>query len=186
MTERPEEWKDVPGYEGIYLVSNKGRVKSQDRRGRFGVFRKGKVLSQSGRKGPYPTVNLSKNGSVKPSTVHSLVMAAFSGTPPQGMEVRHLNGDPEDNRLENLEHGTRYQNVQDQRGHGTFLQGEGRWNAKLNKEKVEEIHRLRKEGALHKEIAAIFGVSRQTIGEVLRGNRWAHVFSGAGDGGHAA
>ena len=132
LNENTEIWKYVPGYEGKYVVSNMGRVKSLERKVRSVNWYTGKEFFRTVKErilkpGPSNSGHLSVvlgHGEAG-KQVHQLVMKAFVGDPPEGMEVRHLNGDPTDNRLENLEYGTRTENILD-----VYYQG-GRWR-KLN------------------------------------------------------
>lgn len=119
-----EQWKPVAGYEGIYEVSDQGRVRSLDRTivyrdGR--VWRaKGKMLNPSRAKdGGYPVVVLSQHSKRAHHYVHRLVLETFVGPPPEGMECRHMDGNPENNTVENLRWGTRYENIHDQIRHRT-------------------------------------------------------------------
>lgn len=89
-----EQWKDIPGYRGLYQVSDQGRVKS--------FHGKGKILKQSKRPGGYRGVTLSKNAQPKSLLVHRLVALAFHG-PAKNRQVNHKNGKPNDNRSKNLE-----------------------------------------------------------------------------------
>lgn len=91
-----ERWKPVVGYEGLYEVSDEGRVRSL----RFG---KVKVLSPKLYKNGYNAVNLYKNKKRKMYYVHRLVWVSFRGEIAKGMVVNHLNEIKTDNRLENLE-----------------------------------------------------------------------------------
>jgi hypothetical protein len=121
-----ERWLAVPGYEGHYEVSDMGRVRSLDRliptpRAARGDFRKspGRVLRQTITTRGYPFVTLCKDGTRAVMTIHKMVLAAFVGPRPDGMVTRHLNGDPSDNRLENLTYGTPKENMHDMIVHGT-------------------------------------------------------------------
>lgn len=117
-----EQWRPVVGHHG-YEVSDLGRVRSVDR----------VVIHETGRRQPRRGRALALveqgSGHLKVGLgrrhydqVHRLVMAAFVGPCPDGMEVRHLNGDPADNRLENLAYGTRAENIADAVRHGTHVQ----------------------------------------------------------------
>jgi hypothetical protein len=100
-----EIWKDIKGYEGLYQVSNLGRVKSLERYKKCGNFfriRKEKILKCNKNKFGYIVVNLSKNKKISFFRVNRLVYEAFNGEIPQGMQVNHINEDKTDNRLENL------------------------------------------------------------------------------------
>lgn len=117
-----EQWKSIPHYEGYYEVSDQGRVRSLDRtivtvQGRRTV--PGKALTPSTDALGRMVVNLSKGGKPKQFKVHRLVMRAFRGPCPDGMEVCHNNGDSADNRLENLRYDGHTENVKDMLKHGT-------------------------------------------------------------------
>ena len=109
-----EVWKDVPGYGGLYQVSNIGGVKHMPRKLRF-VSKRGTVawrttterecawnVTRTG----YAIVHLTVDGARRTPTVHELVMAAFVGPRPEGMQVNHINGVKQDNRVGNLEYVT--------------------------------------------------------------------------------
>lgn len=111
-----EVWKDIAGYEGLYQVSNLGRVKSLDRyvaHKKYGKqFHAGKILKPKKRKKGenYLTVDLTKNSTRKSIFVHRLVAINFLGEK-EGMEVNHIDEDPTNNRLDNLEWLTHNENM---------------------------------------------------------------------------
>lgn len=119
----PEEWRDIPGWEGYYQVSDQGRVRSVDRvvHGVDGreINRKGKIIKLRARDERHLKAGLSRAGEQKKFYVHRLVVEAFHGAIPQGFVVRHLNGDPKDNRAGNLAIGTHSENYFDAVKHGT-------------------------------------------------------------------
>ena len=104
--------------------------------------------------------------------VHVLVLEAFIGPPPKGMECRHFpDRDPGNNRLTNLSWGTRSQNQRDRVHHGTSSRGEQNARVKLSETQVLTIRKL--EGRFTKsKIARMFGVGRTTIRNILSGERW--------------
>lgn len=120
-----EVWKEVPGYGGSYEVSDLGRVRSVDRltTRSDGVTRlmRGRVLkdakcSQSGHR----SVSLMDEvGSARSFRVHTLVLMAFVGARPDGMEACHFDDDPSNNILTNLRWGTRSINTKDRVRNGT-------------------------------------------------------------------
>lgn len=125
MTDTEEMWRAVPGYEKTYEVSDRGRVRSlprimQTARGPWSY--PGRVMRQntdpSGRK----RVGLRFLGHERNYKVHTLVLLAFVGPRPEGMEGCHNNGDPSDNRLTNLRWDTHRGNEADKLRHGTHHQ----------------------------------------------------------------
>ena len=97
-----EIWCDVKGYEGLYQVSNKGKVKSLYD-GRHKIFRE-KILKPQKNGWGYLFVRLSKEGSNKMYTVHRLVLMTFDPNPDmENLQVNHIDEDKTNNRLENLE-----------------------------------------------------------------------------------
>ena len=95
MKEIIEIWRNIPNYEGLYQVSNLGRIKSF-----YGL--KEKILKPSRDRYGYYQVFLYKNSIKKWYSVHRLVWEAFNGSIPENMQVNHINEIKSDNRLENL------------------------------------------------------------------------------------
>lgn len=154
-----ERWLDIPGYEGRYQVSDLGRVRSVDHRvpicnGATRLMR-GRVLKPAGSKrDPHLFVVLGHGAPGSP--VHQLVARAFLGPCPPGCEVRHLDGDPLNNRTDNLAYGSRTENILD-----VFRIGRA-WR-KLTAEQALEIRRRRDSGERGVDLAREFGVSQSII-----------------------
>lgn len=108
-----EIWKPIKGYEGLYEVSNTGKVKSLEKRARFGrgyrTFPE-RELKLSEDKDGYYKVNLSKQGKKKRFFVHRLVATAFIGNPEELPVVNHKDGNKKNNFVSNLEWTTRSEN----------------------------------------------------------------------------
>ena len=98
-----EVWKDIKGYEGVYQVSNQGRVRSLDRLNSAGKRMKGSIRRQSKNSNGYLYVNLCLNGKSFNCSVHRLVAITFIPNPDNKYTVNHKNENKEDNRVENLE-----------------------------------------------------------------------------------
>lgn len=122
------EWRDIPGYEGRYQISDDGRIMTFP--DAWGVYQDGNVkphyrvqpfiLSPSRTRQGYLQVRLS-NDDHEAATwlVHRLVALAFIGAIPAGALVLHGNGDPSDNHVDNLRYGSPTDNADDRRRHGT-------------------------------------------------------------------
>lgn len=171
-----EQWRAIPGYEGIYEVSSLGRVKSLSRptpmRNGIRVIRERILKFQSTAKGGYPTVDIYRKGVAQTVTIHRLVMLAFVGPAPDGLEVCHGNGDPLDNRLENLRYDSRRANRADGIRLGEVPLGEDRVTAKLTWADVDRIREMALFGARHADVAAIFDIHRNHVGKILRREQW--------------
>jgi hypothetical protein len=119
-----ETWKAVSGYEGLYEVSDLGRVRSRDRavphRSLGQITLKGKVLKPYRNRYGYPVVSLSREGRVvRGRAVHRIVLDAFVGSRREGMEACHGDGNKTNNRLSNLRWDTSSENKFDVVRHGT-------------------------------------------------------------------
>ena len=104
-----EVWKDIKGYEGLYKISNYGRIKSLERiiptkinNNDFKLKRE-KILSPSKSKNGYLRICLFKNGNKKTYSIHRLVAQAFIPNPNNLPEVNHKDESKENNRVDNLE-----------------------------------------------------------------------------------
>lgn len=98
-----EVWKDVVGYEGYYMVSNLGRIKSM----RFRHIKREKIMNASIRPDGYMSVGLSKDGVTKTRTVHRLVATAFLENPNNLEMINHKDENRSNNAVDNLEWCTR-------------------------------------------------------------------------------
>jgi len=166
----PEEvWRPVPGYEGLYEVSNHGRVRSLDRisRGPGGTTERhmGRLLALSKRiRGGYLEVNLMNDTRRKHRTVHSLVAEAFIGPRPAGMDVMHLDGNRENNRLENIRYGTRKANLNQ-----TYEYGGRQGPGKLTKENALDIINRLERGEHPIDLAKEYGVNNAAVYHIKNG-----------------
>ena len=113
-----EQWKPINRYEGLYEISNLGRVKSLDRIDKIGRLHKGRILKLSKDGGGYPFVNLFKDGVRSTRKVHHLVAEAFLGKCPKEYEVNHIDENKSNNSCDNLEYVTRHDNLV----HGTRME----------------------------------------------------------------
>ena len=135
-----------------------------------------RVNTRAKNKYGHQRVLLCNGGYRKCVAVHRLVLAAFVGACPEGMECCHLNGNARDNRLVNLCWGTRSRNSEDTRRHGTNPLGQRNPHAILTDELVREIKRLKAEGHVNqRQIARRMGVTDAAISAITRGVNWSHI-----------
>lgn len=165
-------WKIIPEFPN-YEVSSSGKVRSRRRRGAAGIL----LRPREGNKHGHKTVVLYAGGrrTRRDLWIHRLVLEAFVGPCPDGMECRHLNGNPADNRLENLCWGTHAENMRDRVSHGTSNQGERNGRAKLSRSEVVLIKRLSKSGTPTNSLAKMFQVSRTAVYDIVNRRKWKHV-----------
>ncbi len=156
-----EVWKSVVGYEELYEVSNHGRVRAMFESWN-GRYKPGRILKFINHNHGYLMVNLYYPGTHQPGRarlVHSLVLEAFKGPRPKGYDTRHLDGNKKNNLVNNIEWGTRLENVQDCINHGTFKSGERSSFSKLKADQVRQIRSMYDSGVLCAPISAMFGIS---------------------------
>ena len=174
-----EVWKSVLGYKGIYEVSDRGRVRSVDRvidGGRGGRRNQpGCAMATTLDLWGYPRLGLNRDGGTSTRSVHSLVLEAFVGPRPDGLECAHENGVKTDNRPENLRWATRTENEGDKVGHGTDPIGERHGRAKLTERHVRRIRFLRSRGRSAASLASEYGVTHASINQAVSGQTWSHV-----------
>lgn len=113
-----EIWKDIPGYEGLYMASNLGRVKSVERivpnkRYRnIGMMRVPEKIKSIRRScDGYSNVTLSKDGVANVHSLHRLIATIFIPNPNGLPVVNHIDGNPRNNKADNLEWCTTQQNI---------------------------------------------------------------------------
>lgn len=97
-----EVWRAVPGYEGLYEVSDFGRIRN---------LRTGRILANTPTKKGYCSVALFFDGTRTRHYVHRIVLVAFVGPCPVGMETNHKDRAKANNRLSNLEYITGSENM---------------------------------------------------------------------------
>lgn len=114
-----ETWLAVVGYEGIYEISDHGKVRSLDRLDSAGKRRRGRYLKTTVSSEGYPRVGLNKNGKKTTWKIATLVALAFIGPRPTGADVCHNDGNPGNSEVSNLRYDTHLGNMQDAIKHGT-------------------------------------------------------------------
>lgn len=172
-----ETWKQIVGFEG-YEVSDLGNVRSWRSKNGRGFAKVPSLLKPSNISGkPYLRVSLYKDGRPQIFRLHRLVLEAFVGPCPEGMEGCHNDGNPENNVLGNLRWGTPVENMQDQYEHCTRVFGERVTIAVLTSEQVEEIKRRLEDGkhGIGRQLAKEYGVRDGVISAIKNGKTWRHI-----------
>ena len=178
--ENPVEYRDIAGYPG-YRVGNDGSVWTC-RTNKNIPRNSGSVLTRDWRKmrpacGPhgYRVVGLTRNKSRKTFFVHAIVLQAFSGERPPGMQACHFPNGIDDNSIANLRWDTPSGNNRDKESQGTHQIGEKNPRAKLNSAQVLEIRARYADGEVCKDIASDFGVTYTLIRLIAQRKCWKHI-----------
>lgn len=176
MSELREEWRAVVGFEGLYEVSNMGRVRS--------LKRSGQILKDSRQSHHYYTVNLTKGDYRTPYSVHRLVAIAFIPNPDNKPNVDHIDTDMRNNRVDNLRWVTQHENAmnpltrkhnsESKRGHPCYLKS----HTEETKEKLRQAKRgekcsdevKKKLSDIHKTSDACQRTSRENIKKAHQAN----------------
>lgn len=169
-----EEWKPVPGYEGIYQVSSIGRVQ------RIipgpGRARSGQFMSPGRNPKGYQSVNLTKDRKVRTWPIHKMVCVTWHGPKPSpSHQAAHRDDDKENNTPGNLYWATPLENHADRRRNKGTPQGERCGTSKLRETDIPVIRKLAADGDSCSSIGDRFGVARNTISRILTGERWGHT-----------
>ncbi|MCT3326802.1 endonuclease [Lacticaseibacillus paracasei] len=167
-----EIWKDIEGYEGLYQVSNMGRVRSLDRKDAREHRIKGKMLADCRTRCGYRMVGLHQGGNAKCWLIHRLVAMTFIPNPNGYLEINHKNEDKTDNVVPNLEWCTREYN----NNYGTH-------NEHMAKALEQPIYVISGSGLRYffrssKKAAELLGLDGRSVSACLHGKqKHCHSFS---------
>lgn len=173
MQMKTNNWKPVLGWEGFYEVCETGDVRSIARENRRNKLILGgsvlkKILGSRG----YYVVNLTSPGRRKQYFLHKIVLEAFCGQAPSGMEACHNDGNPLNCHIDNLRWDTKSNNHKDKIKHGTYQVGEKANNVKLTNEIVIEI---RKNKLTPAQAVQRFGLSKSNAKRIVSYETWRHI-----------
>jgi hypothetical protein len=172
-----EEWKFIQGFGGRYEVSNYGFVRSYLQKGTNKMMSEPQrgiagTLEPSG----YIALTLSAGNKKRTIRAHRLVLEAFIGGCPNGMECCHKDNNKSNNKLSNLEWNTHRANIMEYGGHVAIgAKGEQALNSKLTNDDVRVIRERAISGETHAQIAKDFPVQRRNVTRIVNRRRWAHV-----------
>lgn len=176
-----ENAKDIPGYEGLYAVTEDGRVYSHSRvvKAAHGStqLRKGRWLKQHENNKGYLYLPLSVDGVKVKWLVHRLVALAFVPNPEGKPFINHIDNNRKNNNASNLEWCTQKENMKHCSSQGRVkfpsLKGENNPISKLSYEQVIEIKKSK--GVNQRELAKKYCVSQTVIHNIQSGKSWRHV-----------
>lgn len=161
----------VLGTDGKYTADSEGHVYGV--RGALKPAARRGSRDQLGRGHNHVGVTVCYPSGKRTQWVHHLVYTAFHGTIPDGLMIRHLDGDPTNNRLDNLAAGTHADNMSDRDAHRTTAKGERHGCAKLTQIQVDEIRKTYAAGGIGQAaLGAQYGVSQALVGYITRGENW--------------
>lgn len=182
-----EEWRDIKGYEGLYQVSNLGRVKSLVRNTGNQFGKEEYILKSRTKNHNYLEVALSKNGNKKFYTIHRLVALHFIPNPNNYPVINHKDENPRNNRVDNLEWCTiEYNNYYGSHNKNISDSLKGRFFSQYTKDKMSKNHadfsgskngRARKVQCITtgkkfdciKEAAEFYSINKKSLGQCCRG-----------------
>lgn len=170
-----EIWKAIKGYNGLYEVSNKGRVRSwkngpHEPRDTPIIFKKRAYSSG------YLYVQLSHLNKKKHDRIHRLVAKTFIPNPENKPQVNHKDGDKTNNNVYNLEWCTREENEKHALENGLKLMGEAHANSKLKRCEVLQIRSIYEQGwASLSEISKSYDIAVTTVSSIINRKSWKHV-----------
>lgn len=171
------EYRPIPNYPG-YRVGSDGSVWTCKKRGTAAIWHRSdtwtKLRPKVERSG-YLRLTLRTDGQPATLSVHQLVLAAFKGPCPEGLQSRHLDGNKLNCRLDNLAYGTVQENHDDKQRHGTTARGERDGSSKLTADQVREMRRRMSNGESPKLVGPAFGVSDVLAYAIRKRRLWQHI-----------
>lgn len=166
-------WKPIKGYEGLYEVSNTGKVRSLKK-----IVNNGKGSILKGSNDRYSTVSLYKSGKEKRRTIHRLVAETFIPNPHNKPQVNHKDGIRENNHIDNLEWCTSKENINHALEIGIGTIGERNGLSKFSNKQVEDLRKVFKPydskygGAA---LARKYGTSNKTMHYILTNRTYKNI-----------
>ena len=169
--------KNIPGFPD-YGITKDGEVWSKPHTTPHGHKRKGRWLKPRNDSGGYRLVTLRNKSKVFTGRIHRLVLETFVGPCPAGEESRHLDGNKQNNRLDNLCWGTHQENMTDKLVHGSVPCGIQHSLAKLTEQNVRMIIYMYRTGLFTmREIALQYGITAPLVNNILKRKTWKHLWS---------
>lgn len=175
INEEIEKWVDVVGYEGLYMVSDYGRIKSLKRKGRTNDL----ISIGHIHKWGYVKVCLLKDNISHVNFMHVIVADCFIPNPENFLQVNHKDSDKTNNKVSNLERCNNSHNQIHAHENSVIdhnvIKGEKSNFAKLRNKDVLEIRELIRIGTPNKDIASAYNISKSNISFIKNNKRWGHL-----------
>lgn len=168
---KQERWRWVDGYEGLYMVSDYGRIMSAPKPTRTGWS----IMRGSVGSGGYMFVNLRKNGVQKRKSIHRLVASTFVPNPNDKPEVNHIDGCKTNNCVSNLEWVTRSENQKHAHANIPRKPYKGTPRPTLRKLNERQVVEIRTKAETQASYAMRFGVSKHAIQAIQSGETYKEV-----------
>jgi hypothetical protein len=162
------EWKDIVDYEGLYQVSNEGRIRRN---------KNGHILNHRFMDTGYDRCVLYKKGNPKTLMVHRIVALSFIDNKDNKPIINHKDSNPKNNNVENLEWVTAKENTWHSINKGRqCLWGEKHPSALIKEKDARLMIKLCSEYAIkRKAVAIIFGVKRHIVDMLMTNRSWKHI-----------
>lgn len=162
-----EQWKDIPGFENKYQISNTGAVKSSCRNKEI-------IMSPALNTFGYPKVGLYKDSKYTSATVHRLVAEAFIDNPDNKPQINHIDGNKANNNVSNLEWCTNSENMQHAWRERLCKPQNGSTNG-MSKLTEQDVLNIRADERVLRDISAQYGVNISTISNIKNRKLWLHI-----------
>jgi len=167
-----ETWKPIPDYP-LYEASDLGRIRSWNQAS--GRSKPRIMKTPTHPKTGYSYVCICNKNGTRQFTVHRLILLAFVGPCPDGLQSCHYNGNRTDNRIDNLRWDSRKNNAIDKHRHNTTVMGEKVHTAKLIPSNVLRIRERYATGETLTAIAEDYPVNVQSIHYIVHRKTWKHI-----------
>lgn len=168
-------YREIPTFPG-YRFGDDGSIWSCRRMGKYpGLTERWRQLRATLMPDGHLAISLALGGDRFRGLAHRLILEAFVGPCPEGMECCHNDGNPTNNRLSNLRWDTRQGNVNDTVAMDRVPRGSRSKLARFTEDDLAEMIRLRQERVPIKEVAARFGTNESYVSSLVSGRHWKHV-----------
>lgn len=180
MAQSEEIWKDIVGWEGLYQVSNLGRIKSLSRvvkvvgHNHSEARISEKILKSVIRKLGYEMVTICKVNIHKHKQVHRVVAEVFIPNPDNKPNINHIDCNPLNNKVENLEWCTQKENREHAKKMGRVPWGQSHFKAKITQDDAIAIKNSAERTSI---LANQYGISMSSIGDIRKGRTWLNLQS---------